>query len=398
MPSSARVVPSRSSWTPRSRGELSSAQRRDRGIRRRHVSDDGGDRMRRILVLAGVVAATLALPATAGAARVAVGLAKGAEPAVVARSIQQRTGARPETLEPIPALVVEVYPSGVSLRGIRGVRYVEPLVTRHLAFTPTDPLAPKQWYLPYSGFYAPWVTLPVVRAHPGRGHRLGRRRRPSRSRREDPRCKELRRRIRPGRHVRPWDVRRRADRRRSRQRHRHRRARAVLRAPDREGRDQVALDSRRRRGAGDPLGGRQRRPGHQHEPRRGSGSARSRARHVLAPGGRRRRIRGLERRGRRRRSRQLGSGPRQPLEVRELSRRAPTCARCQRDERHGRDPVLLESRPHLQRSRGTRARDPLDSPAPPHGAFPAVQPSRGTRAAVPRSTGRPRGRRSPRRR
>ena len=49
---------------------------------------------------------------------------------------------------------------GVSLRGIRGVRYVEPLVTRHLAFTPTDPLAPKQWYLPYSGFYAPWVTLP----------------------------------------------------------------------------------------------------------------------------------------------------------------------------------------------------------------------------------------------
>ena len=115
--------------------------------------------MRRILVLAGVVAATLALPATAGAARVAVGVAKGAKQAVVARSIQQRTGTRPESLEPIPAFVVDV-PLGVSLRGIRGVRYVEPLVTRHLAFTPTDPLAPKQWYLPYSGFYAPWVTLP----------------------------------------------------------------------------------------------------------------------------------------------------------------------------------------------------------------------------------------------
>jgi len=115
--------------------------------------------MRRILVLAGVVAATLALPATAGAARVAVGVAKGAKQAVVARSIQQRTGTRPESLEPIPAFVVDV-PLGVSLRGIRGVRYVEPLVTRHLAFTPTDPLAPKQWYLPYSGFYSPWVTLP----------------------------------------------------------------------------------------------------------------------------------------------------------------------------------------------------------------------------------------------
>ncbi len=115
--------------------------------------------MRRIVVLASALAATLALPATAGAARVAVGIAEGAKPAVVARAIQQRTGSRPESLKPIPALVVEV-PVGVSLRGIRGVRYVEPLVTRHLAFTPTDPLAPKQWYLPYSGFYAPWVTLP----------------------------------------------------------------------------------------------------------------------------------------------------------------------------------------------------------------------------------------------
>ncbi len=57
-------------------------------------------------------------------------------------------------------------PDGVSLRGIRGVRYVEPLVTRHLAYTPTDPLAPKQWYLPFSGFYAPWVTLPSFETIP----------------------------------------------------------------------------------------------------------------------------------------------------------------------------------------------------------------------------------------
>lgn len=115
--------------------------------------------MKRVLVALVVVAAWLALPATAGAARVAVGIAKGVNPEAVARAVERRTGTRPESLRPIPALVVEL-PDGVSLRGIRGVRYVEPLVTRHLAYTPTDPLVSKQWYLSYSGFYAPWVTLP----------------------------------------------------------------------------------------------------------------------------------------------------------------------------------------------------------------------------------------------
>jgi subtilisin family serine protease len=115
--------------------------------------------MRRGLVALVVAAAWLTLPATAGAARVAVGIAKGASPDEVARAVERRTGTHPESLKPIPALVVDV-PEGVSLRGIRGVRYVEPLVTRHLAYTPADPLVPKQWYLPFSGFYVPWVTLP----------------------------------------------------------------------------------------------------------------------------------------------------------------------------------------------------------------------------------------------
>ena len=52
------------------------------------------------------------------------------------RAVERRTGTRAESLKPIPALVVDL-PAGVSLRGISGVRYVEPLVTRHLAFTPT---------------------------------------------------------------------------------------------------------------------------------------------------------------------------------------------------------------------------------------------------------------------
>jgi subtilisin family serine protease len=115
--------------------------------------------MKRALVVLLVMAAWLALPATAGAARVAVGIAKGASQDAVARAVERRTGTRPKSLKPIPALVVDL-PAGVSLRGIRGVRYVEPVVTRHLAYTPTDPLVPKQWYLPFSGFYTPWVTLP----------------------------------------------------------------------------------------------------------------------------------------------------------------------------------------------------------------------------------------------
>jgi subtilisin family serine protease len=117
--------------------------------------------MKRLALLPLVVVAWLCLPASASAARVAVGLAHGADAQVVASAIERRTGTRPKSLKPIPALTVEL-PAGVSLRGIRGIRYVEPLVTRHLAFTPTDPLVSKQWYLTYSGFYSPWITLPKL--------------------------------------------------------------------------------------------------------------------------------------------------------------------------------------------------------------------------------------------
>jgi Subtilase family len=115
--------------------------------------------MKRLALVIGVMCVWLALPADALAARVAVGLAHGASARVVAAAVEQRTGNRPESLEPIPALVVDL-PAGRSLRGISGIRYVEPLVTRHLAFTPSDPLASKQWYLTYSGFYSSWITLP----------------------------------------------------------------------------------------------------------------------------------------------------------------------------------------------------------------------------------------------
>ena len=115
--------------------------------------------MRRTVLVAALAVVWLAFPAGANAARVAVGLTPGADARAVAVAMEQRTGNRPESLRPIPALLIDV-PAGVSLAGIRGIRYVEPLITRHLAYTPNDPLVAKQWYLGYSGFYEPWVTLP----------------------------------------------------------------------------------------------------------------------------------------------------------------------------------------------------------------------------------------------
>jgi subtilisin family serine protease len=115
--------------------------------------------MKRIMFVSILVGAWLVFPAAADAARVAVGIAPRADARSVAAAIESRTGNRPASLEPIPALVVDV-PAGVSLKGIRGVRYVEPLVSRRLAYTPNDPLVSKQWYLGFSRFYEPWLTLP----------------------------------------------------------------------------------------------------------------------------------------------------------------------------------------------------------------------------------------------
>jgi hypothetical protein len=105
--------------------------------------------------------AALALPPGVQAGRVAVGLERTADAAAVAAAIERRTGARPESLAPIPALVADL-PAGVSLAGIPGVRYVERLVSRRLALTPTDPLVPRQWYLAQSRFFEPWPTLPAL--------------------------------------------------------------------------------------------------------------------------------------------------------------------------------------------------------------------------------------------
>jgi subtilisin family serine protease len=115
--------------------------------------------MKRALVFVVALGAVLLAPGTAGAARFAVGLAPGADRAAVKAAIEARTGARVRDLAPIPALVVKSS-TLPSLGGIPGVRYLEPVISRHLAYTPNDPLVQKQWYLAQSRFYEPWLTLP----------------------------------------------------------------------------------------------------------------------------------------------------------------------------------------------------------------------------------------------
>jgi subtilisin family serine protease len=122
--------------------------------------------MRRlVLALAAALSAWLLAPGSAGAARFAVGLAPGVDRTAVAAEIAVRTGTEPRDLAPIPALIV---PSSTrpSLSGIRGIRYVEPVISRHLAYVPSDPLVQKQWYLTQSRFYEPWLTLPSFEAVP----------------------------------------------------------------------------------------------------------------------------------------------------------------------------------------------------------------------------------------
>ncbi|HXG76411.1 MAG TPA: S8 family serine peptidase [Gaiellaceae bacterium] len=116
---------------------------------------------RAVSLVALATAAWLALPAAAHGGRVAVGLEPGADAGAVAQAIARRTGRAPESLAPIPALVAEV-PAGVSLRGLAGVRYVEPVRERRLALLPSDPLVARQWYLTHSRFYESWLTLPAL--------------------------------------------------------------------------------------------------------------------------------------------------------------------------------------------------------------------------------------------
>jgi hypothetical protein len=115
------------------------------------------------LAAAVAVALALAAPASAGAARYAVGLERGADAAAVAERVRQATGGAVSKLTPFALSLKARSARGVAAQ--RGVAYVERLDgTRRLSFTPTDPLAKRQWYLDEIDAFDFWPQLPVVRA------------------------------------------------------------------------------------------------------------------------------------------------------------------------------------------------------------------------------------------
>ena len=114
----------------------------------------------RALVGALAGCAVLAVPGVSHAARYHVGIAPGAEPRVVAASVERATGVRPTSLEPLRALSIDAAP-GV-LRRVDGVAWVERAQVRRLAFAPTDPLAHRQWYASANRSYDAWETPPLL--------------------------------------------------------------------------------------------------------------------------------------------------------------------------------------------------------------------------------------------
>ncbi|HZB23526.1 MAG TPA: S8 family serine peptidase, partial [Gaiellaceae bacterium] len=117
--------------------------------------------MRRV-ALGAMLALGLALASPASAARFAVGVDEGASVDAVARAIE-RSGLTPERhLAKLRALVVDA-PTARGLRALRGVAYVERLDRpRRVAFTPNDPLAPRQWHLSQVRAFDFWPELPTL--------------------------------------------------------------------------------------------------------------------------------------------------------------------------------------------------------------------------------------------
>jgi thermitase len=115
-----------------------------------------------VIRLAAAAFVAVLLPAApAQAARFAVGVEPGASVAQVSAAVERATGKRVDrSLAKLRAVVVETRSAG-ALRGIDGVAYIERLRTRRLAFTPTDPLAPRQWHLDEDRATSFWPELPA---------------------------------------------------------------------------------------------------------------------------------------------------------------------------------------------------------------------------------------------
>jgi hypothetical protein len=93
-----------------------------------------------------LTAVALAFPGAAEAARFAVGVERGVDAEQLARTLEARTGGSASTIGPFAVALEARNARGVAR--IRGVTYVERLTGgRRMAFAPTDPFFPRQWYV-----------------------------------------------------------------------------------------------------------------------------------------------------------------------------------------------------------------------------------------------------------
>jgi thermitase len=113
--------------------------------------------MRRLVVATFVIA--LAAPGSASAARFAIGVEKGADSRAVAQRIEAHTGNRVSRIGPF-ALSARA-PDAAGLSAVTGVAWVERIrASRRLMFTPSDPLALRQWYLSRINAFDAWPQVP----------------------------------------------------------------------------------------------------------------------------------------------------------------------------------------------------------------------------------------------
>ena len=251
-------------------------------------------------------------------------------PALTGRARAADGPSRSRASRPFPRSSSSRRPRRAS-HGLDGVRYVERVPVRRVAFVPNDPLVAKQWYLAQNRAYDAWTELPplagvrvaVIDSGVDAGH-------PELAR-ADRRRAQLRRRQRP---------------RSTSQGHGtfvagliaaeieqpdgDRGSFAGRRAAGREGGHRRADDPGGRRGAGDPLGRPVGRSRDQHVARRAARSARAVAGHVLAARSRRDRLRRVAERRRRRGGRQRRPGSAAAVALRELARGAAARAGRQR--------------------------------------------------------------------
>ena len=314
----------------------------------------------------------------------------------MATAVERATGRRPTSLAPLRALAVDV-PTGAAARRRSRCRLGRAGPEPAARLRPDRPAGAASVVRRRQPLLRRLGDAAAARARAGRGDRLRRRSHAPRPPAPHRDGAELRRRHRPG-HARARDDRRGDHRGGARQPDRHRGPRPGGRAPRREGRVAGRDDRRRRGGACDPLGGRQR-------------GARRSTSHWAACAIRATRAATRTRVSRRRRSatplsaapsssRRSGTPTRRraPLALRELPGGAPARGRRECPDAKRRLTGVLEPGRGLQRRRGSRARtSSRRSRGRSRRTSPAVR-SRATPRARPTSSVRRTARRSRRRR